>query len=311
MKERRGKPYACVDVDVPTHRRFQSNSDPAGAFGLWTAMLCYAREQETDGLVPKRYAESLWGDRRNPKRLKEMCANDLLADRGADYEILRYAPRNQTKAMITQAKGQARDRMAELRKKRPQSSGEVRANKTACSGEQAANERRTNAFVPTSISPPLSGPISLVTEIESDPVIAGADSGPDEAPSEVRLSVRPKTFAETTDDGLSSMGIDNWRSGIRSVTGASFFPDPRGADRLELIACLRAVKPEGADPSTWPFDEGAAYARAKAGGALSAHWYCEWVGSGRGRRGLTGSLAKVVSQYDGEQRLWNTEGLAK
>lgn len=137
---KRDKPYACVDVDLPMHPRIVKCADPGGALGLWLAMTTYSREHLTDALVPKALALGLWGDaKRNGPRLKDLLANELLADRGDEYEVLRYAPRNQTKAMVEADRAAARSRMAKHRL--GDSSPVVRPNIA-----------RTSGIVPASVS---------------------------------------------------------------------------------------------------------------------------------------------------------------
>lgn len=157
MTERREKPYICVDTDLPDHDRLLTCDDPAGCLGLWVALTAYSRQYLTDGKVPKKYAVAKWGDRKNAVRLAQMSGSGLLVDHGSWYEILRYAPRNQTKAMVEDARGKARTRMAN-----------VRANKSRTGGEVPVGFVEHAQVVPTSISLSLS---SLVTapDLDRDP----------------------------------------------------------------------------------------------------------------------------------------------
>ena len=114
----RDKPYICMDIDLPTHERIVNLSDPARGLGLWAAMTAHTRQQLKDGHVPKRLAIALWGDKRNAKLLTEMVAVGLLIEHEATYELYKYAPRNQTKAMVEAAKEKARTKMAAWRAER-------------------------------------------------------------------------------------------------------------------------------------------------------------------------------------------------
>lgn len=117
MRPERGKPYVCVDVDLPRHEKVERLSDPAHGLGLWLALTCYVRETLPEtAIVPKRYAERLWGNPKNRKLLGEMVSVDLLKDVGDHYEVLRYAPRNQTKGMVAEAKAKTREKVAKSRK---------------------------------------------------------------------------------------------------------------------------------------------------------------------------------------------------
>ena len=111
----RDKLYICVDVDLVRNERVLNLEEPLACLGLWQVMTSYARESLTDGMVPKRYAETLFGDTKNVSRLADMVQVGLIAEHEKHYEVLRYAPRNQTRAMVEESRKSARERSAKHR----------------------------------------------------------------------------------------------------------------------------------------------------------------------------------------------------
>ena len=155
--EKREKPYACADVDLPEHPRIFACRDSGGCLGLWLAMACYSRSHLTDGRVPKKYAFGLWGDPRNGDRLVDMVTNALLAEDGEHYVILRYAPRNQTREMVDDAKRKQRKRMSDWRAEqaRKKAVAEANGNGVVTRDERSTNDvchMSSDGVVPTSTS---------------------------------------------------------------------------------------------------------------------------------------------------------------
>lgn len=164
---RHDKPFVCVDVDIPRNPRVASLEDPAGSLGLWLSMLAYSREQLTDGVVPKRYAVSMWGEaKKNEARLAGMIGAELIADHGDRYEVLRYAPRNQTRGMVEEARRRARERMTGVRANR---------TRTVCEPTEKFAEQAGVVLTSTSLSS-----LSLSREGESEREIRVDDKLTDE-----------------------------------------------------------------------------------------------------------------------------------
>jgi hypothetical protein len=236
-------------------------SDPAGCLGLWLAMLCYAREQLTDGLVPARYAVGMWGDKKNVNRLRDMTDHGLLEDRGKEFFVCRYAPRNQTKAMVEESRSKARKRMAGLRAKRAGCSPDVRANERGTFAENVAH-------VPIYASISTSG--SLSRDQESSKTATGDPSSGVMLTEPVRSA--PDPYGE-------SFIVSSWCSGVRSVTGGPACTEPRGQPRLGLIEAVKAHAPSGSNLSEWTQQAAAEFARL--GGTLSSLRFVDWLNSGR------------------------------
>lgn len=263
------KPFICVDVDLPRNPRVVGLSEPAACLGLWTALTAYAREELTNGMVPKRYARALWGDQKNPKRLDEMVDVGLLADRGDQFEVLRYSPRNQTKDMVEDARAKARDRMRN-----------VRAN-----SRRTVDERSGDVLTSTSLSSDSEGEPERVSG--TVPVAPAVDDLP------------PRRRANATDDGAMGGAVAAWAEGIRSVTGQPFVT-PRGfsVELEKLVGAICEFCPDPAARVHWARLTGAEYARARAGEKLNAHAFLDWLNSGKPSRtnGKTDAAAPV---YDG------------
>ena len=160
MSKPREKHYICMDVDLPRNERLLMTSDPGYCLGLWSAMTAYAREALSDGRVPKLYASGLWSNQSNASRLKEMVDVGLLEDAGSHYVVLKYAPRNQTKAMVNGDREQAKLRMAALRAKRLGNVQNVRPN---------TDRTITECSVPCSPSVLIPLPLPLSSDSLSSP----------------------------------------------------------------------------------------------------------------------------------------------
>jgi hypothetical protein len=145
MRVHRPKPYVCIECDFEDHVRFLNCRDLDLAAGVWLRCLAHSRRQELDGVVPRSFLRRACPGKRF-KRVDELVRVGLLRLReDGDYEIHAYAPRNQTRAMLAEERGNARERMRAIRSLRaqdgPTDEEDVRANK-----------RVTNTLVPTSTS---------------------------------------------------------------------------------------------------------------------------------------------------------------
>jgi hypothetical protein len=115
MSIRRAKPYVCVDCDFADHPRFLSVRDLEVSAGVWLRCLAYSRAQELDGVVKSAWVKRTFA-KKKLRRIEELVAVGLLRVReDGDYELHAYAPRNQTKAMLDEARSERRDRAARWR----------------------------------------------------------------------------------------------------------------------------------------------------------------------------------------------------
>jgi hypothetical protein len=115
MSIRRAKPYVCVDCDFADHPRFLSVRDLEVSAGAWLRCLAYSRAQELDGVVKRAWVKRTF-TKKKLRRIEELVAVGLLRVRDdGDYELHAYAPRNQTKAMLDEARSERRDRAARWR----------------------------------------------------------------------------------------------------------------------------------------------------------------------------------------------------
>jgi hypothetical protein len=128
MSVRRAKPYVCVDCDFADHPRFLSARDLDVSAGVWLRCLAYSRAQELDGVVKAAWVKRTFA-KKKLRRIDELVAVGLLRVReDGDYELRAYAPRNQTKAMIDEARSERRERAARwraLRQDRPEPASAV------------------------------------------------------------------------------------------------------------------------------------------------------------------------------------------
>jgi hypothetical protein len=112
---RRAKPYVCVDCDFADHPRFLSVRDLEVSAGVWLRCLAYSRAQELDGVVKRAWIKRTFTKKKH-RRIEELVAVGLLRLReDGDYELHAYAPRNQTKAMLEDARTERRERTARWR----------------------------------------------------------------------------------------------------------------------------------------------------------------------------------------------------
>jgi hypothetical protein len=115
MSIRRAKPYVCVDCDFADHPRFLSVRDLEVSAGVRLRCLAYSRAQELDGVVKRAWVKRTFV-KKKLRRIEELVAVGLLRVReDGDYELHAYAPRNQTKAMLDEARTERRDRVARWR----------------------------------------------------------------------------------------------------------------------------------------------------------------------------------------------------
>jgi hypothetical protein len=286
MKVHRPKPYVCVECDFAEHLRFQKTKDLENAIGTWMRCLTHSRAQEQDGLVTQSWLRRAFVGKRF-KRVEELVRVGLLHVRDdGDYELHAYAPRNQTKAMLAEVRGNARERMRAVRALRAESS-------TPEEEDVRANNHRTNAFVPTSTSISISSSSSDLhngTEIQSSqegrvqrgeggpPDAIGSPSGP--RPSEGR---RPLPLSEKGVSG--NYWLAAFTEGIRAQTGR-----PCTAGRMYVTTLERIVEhhaPERAAPQAcaWLREQAQAFAKQWDGKhppkGLTPDGFERWLNEGR------------------------------
>jgi len=251
MKVRRLKPYICVDCDYAEHFRFQETKDLDAAAGTWLRCLAHSRAQEQDGIVKTAWLRRTFATTYH--RVEELLAVGLLRAReDGDYEIHAYAPRNQTRSMLEGDRTSARERMAAARKAKSPS------RKRARSPEQAANEHRTSALVPTSTSTSLSTSsssssvsIQKEAEIHSGDFPAAVDSA--DAPA--------RTSLPASERGLSGpLWLDAFTDGVRQQTGRPCTAGRLYLTTLERVVTHHAPERDVARACTWLRDEAKAFA---------------------------------------------------
>jgi hypothetical protein len=259
MRVRRPKPYVCVDCDYAEHFRFQDTRDLEVTAGTWLRCLAHSRAQEQDGVVKLSWLRRSFAGKRF-KRVEELVRVGLLHVRDdGDYEIHAYAPRNQTKAMLAEERGNARDRMRVVRALRAE-------NSTPEEEDVRANNHRTNAFVPTSTSISSSSDLHNVTEIQSSQegrVLRGEEGPPDadRSPSGPRAGEGrgPLPLSEKAVSG--NYWLAAFTDGISAVTKR-----PCTAGRMYLGTLERIVAhhaPERAAPQAcaWLKEQASGFAR--------------------------------------------------
>jgi hypothetical protein len=301
--------FAKLGVCFWRHKKFVRAG--AEAAGYWAAALSYLREDEsTDGVLENDVIGLLFGlgEREARKLCDRLVKVELFATHDRGYVLLGYATKNETKDEIAARRACIATRVANSRAKRRNGSGNGVHSHIGNSSGNALQGGSVTLCVPVSVSPSVSDSDLLSGERDPDGSTSQVRLSEPPTDSETGLRAAPRTFAEATDDGLSTLGVANWCAGIRSVTGASFFPEPTGPQRLTLVACLRSQLPAGAEAVAWAHGEGAAYARANAGGRLAAPWYAEWVGSGRTERGAKPLSRPVQPAGPNGERLWKVGG---
>ncbi|HSY22336.1 MAG TPA: hypothetical protein VK841_09490 [Polyangiaceae bacterium] len=248
----------------------------------------------TDGLVPKRYAETLWGDRKNKVRLVEMVHHQLLGERDGFYEVLRYAPRNQTKAMVEEARKNARERMSKLRASR---SANVRANFGRSSGEVPKTSHDQISDVPISISS-LSPVSSLQGDPERESGVLSTGDGP-----ERESGVWPPARA-----GGPEL-VQAWCDGLSEHRGTTY-PMPWGKPLLAVTEALeretrRLGHTSAMESFAWAKALGGEYSAACAGREVSTLRFPEWLGSGRPRAVAKAAVQPAISEPTWKQAVPN------
>ena len=114
MKVRRAKPYVCIDVDFAEHFRFQATTDIDAAAGAWVRCLAHSRAQEQDGVVMAGWLRRAFAT--TYERVEELVKVGLLHPLpDGNYEIHAYAPRNQTREMMTEDRAATRERVRQWR----------------------------------------------------------------------------------------------------------------------------------------------------------------------------------------------------
>lgn len=90
--------YGKMTIGYTNHRKIFPLSD--AAFRCWHEALDYCRDQQTDGLLARRYALARW----SPESLRELCENDpekpSLIEREDGWYIRDYTDHNDSKAEI-------------------------------------------------------------------------------------------------------------------------------------------------------------------------------------------------------------------
>jgi hypothetical protein len=207
MPPERLKAFVFVDVDLPRNHRVESLSDPAHGLALWLAMTCYIRETLADApLVPKQYARRLWGNPKNVKTLTEMVARDLIADRGSDYEVLRYEPRNQLKRDVEQAREKAR---LKTKKWRDEKAAAESNQALGVTGHVTGTGEVTLQLPSTSTSLSLSSSSSSSQEDQRSNEAVGADANEQAEKKKRRIKTRcPESDA--SEEAISAWASE-WR----------------------------------------------------------------------------------------------------
>lgn len=247
-------PYACVDVDLPRHAKIVTLSDPPAGLGIWLALTTYAREQLTDGRVPRAYAESLFGGgRRIRGLLGEMSEarfydEPLLEKTKTDYVVVKYSPRNQTKADVEEGRKQARDRQRSRR------------CSSVTTGDVTRDNRVSHAVVPVSAS------------ISSD--LSSSLEGVQGEPASGTHVVAPRRDP-TTEPFVG----DAWARGVADVRGGAPVAI-RGAELAGVADIAVAARLPWSELLEWVTADARSYAKSEAG-AVNGFRYRDWVRGGR------------------------------
>jgi len=261
MRVRRVKPYVCVDCDYAEHFRFQDTKDVDAAAGTWLRCLTYSRAQEQDGLVKASWLQRTFAT--TYERVEDLVRVGLLRLReDGDYELHAYAPRNQTRAMLEEERGLARERMASARNAKT-------STKRRRSPEQTPNKRRTSALVPTSTSSsikhtstsssPCSSPSSGVSVVE-DPEIQGRygihEGGPGGAGA-----AHPRTPLPASERGLSgSLWLQAFTDGVADHTRRPCTAGRVYVSTLERLVSHHAPQRDAPSACAWLREQARAFA---------------------------------------------------
>ncbi len=136
--------YVRLNTHITDHHRFAEAG--AVARDLWTWGMLYAGKHETDGELPMAAVlASPWGasGRANVRVAAKLVEVGLWERTDAGFRVCRWSEQgNMTRAAIDAERAAAKERMAKRR--------ESTKPPPPCSPEQIPNERRTNAFVPSS-----------------------------------------------------------------------------------------------------------------------------------------------------------------
>lgn len=247
MTVEREKVFVCVDTDLAQHPRILACRDSAGCLGLWVAMTAYSRLHMLDGRVPKRYALSVWGDPRNPERLTDMVQQKLLVDHGEEYEILRYAPRNQTRAMVEKAKFESRKRMSDWRarqaaKDAARSAVAIDPGDALVTRNETRNEIHYEQGTNGSRDGYRSTSFSDLCSSEKDLQASSTEPGPPPV-----IGHRPRRD-NASDDGCFGMAVSAWRDGVQLGLGAALTEPTARGEIQKLLAVLDAHAPPVGKP---------------------------------------------------------------
>jgi hypothetical protein len=283
---RRPKPYVCVDCDYADHFRFQDTADVEAAAGTWLRCLAHSRAQEQDGVVKASWLRRTFRDRFD--RVEELVRVGLLRQRGdGDYEIHAYAPRNQTRAMLEEARAGTRKRMSALRKRE-------RAEKRRAAREDVTPHMRvtdalvtrvesakhiavTDAIVPTSTS--INTSLSSSSDLDQS-------NGTEIRSSEAQRGGAPRPLP-SSERGLSGpYWLEAFSQGISAHTGRPCSVGRMYLSTLERMITHHAPSRDAARVCEWLRSEAKAFA-AKWDGkhppkGLTPDGLERWLNEGRG-----------------------------
>jgi hypothetical protein len=291
QKVRRTKPYVCVDCDYAEHFRFQGTKDLEVAAGTWLRCLTHSRAQEQDGIVTLSWLRRTFAGKKF-KRVDELVRVGLLRNRDdGDYEIHAYAPRNQTKAMLAEERGNARERMRAVRALRAQNASDEE-------GDVPPNKRVTHALVPTSTSTSISissssSDVSNVMEIPSSPKGEAGEGVGGEAGGGTTVDARASSSGSSRRRPLppserlqsGNFWIAAFAEGISEVKGSPYTAGREFLTVLERIVTHHAPLRDAPSACTWLREQAQAFARQWEGvhppKGLTPDGLERWLNEGR------------------------------
>lgn len=135
-----GMIHARIDTVLLNHpKAFDAGPE---AMGIWLFAVLHARFNEQDGDIPATALRQAWGGKRNAKLIAKLIAVGLLRHEGDRYIVIRYSPKNQTKAEIEAKREAGRERKRDYDQRQRFAHEVTRYERVSAPTELELEERR-------------------------------------------------------------------------------------------------------------------------------------------------------------------------
>ncbi|HYE90631.1 MAG TPA: hypothetical protein VEA38_06425 [Terriglobales bacterium] len=232
-----------MDVKLRDHKRA---AEAGSAMSTWLWALLYAREQETDGLVPAIALRGAWvGEKTARKDACTLVAVGLWEAAPDGWRICRYAEHNETRAAIAARREEAKQRMQRVRSNKMRTHAEPReSEQRAVPGSRSLRdvEERNDPEGLGKTSGVPGGPVVDMATSIPDAFQAAADAELLLSPEQVDVAFEWRKYLPDRRKNGIPVTVDDWRGWVLKAIGFAKRDRMRESERREREAARAAER---------------------------------------------------------------------